>query len=59
MNNVKTKPGKITAYGIVRDRNGKPRFDNINNIPAQIWDMLTDDEKQEIEIGRYTSRNDS
>ena len=36
------------AYALVRDKNGKPKFDNINNIPQPYWDMLTETEKQEI-----------
>lgn len=40
------------VYGLVRDSQGRPKFDDINNIPAQIWDMLTEDEQAEIEQQR-------
>ncbi len=43
---------KIKAFGLVRDKNGKPKIDDINNIPTQIWDMLTNKEPEEIENGR-------
>ena len=36
------------AYGLVRDKDGKPRFDNINNIHAGIWNLLTETEKAQI-----------
>lgn len=48
-NNMKMKPGKTKAYGLVRDSNGKPKIDNIEKIPRPIWEMLTSGEKQEIE----------
>lgn len=47
--------GKVELFGLVRDKNGKPKFDNSNeHIPEPIWDMLTDTEKQEIIDGRNT-----
>ena len=36
------------AYGLVRDKNGRPKFDNIRNIPASLWNMLTAQEQDEI-----------
>jgi len=41
-------PGKYKGFGIVRDKNGKPRFDNINNIQPEHWSMLTANEQQQI-----------
>jgi hypothetical protein len=52
MNELKASRGKVTAYGLVRDENGKPVFDDSENIPAPIWDMLTAEEKEEISDGR-------
>ena len=52
METVKTQPGKFKAFGLVRDKDGKPKIDDINNIPKQIWDMLTETEQQEIDHGR-------
>ena len=39
---------KVQMFGLVRDKNGKPKFDDIYNIPQTIWDMLTPEEKQKI-----------
>jgi len=52
----KAQDGKTSAYLLVRDRNGKPRFDDPDNIPPELWEMLTDDERKEIEHGRDTRR---
>ena len=54
MDNIKTQPGKFRAFGLVRDKDGKPKFDDPNNIPQPIWDMLTEAEQQEIRNGRNT-----
>lgn len=40
------------VYGLVRDAQGRPKFDDIFNIPAPIWDMLTEDEQADIEQQR-------
>jgi len=37
-----------SGHFLVRDKYGVPKFDDINNIPAVWWDMLTDDEKANI-----------
>ena len=44
---MKSSTGKIKGYGLVRI-DGKPVFDNVDNIPGPIWDMLTDEEKEVI-----------
>lgn len=36
------------AYGLVRDKDGRPKFDNIRNIPASLWNMLSAEEQAEI-----------
>ena len=48
MNKIGAQPGQIKAYGLVRDKDGTPRFANIYNIPKPIWDMLTLDEQKAI-----------
>lgn len=40
--------GKYHGFGIVRDSNGKPRFDDIHNIHSNHWKMLSDNEKNVI-----------
>lgn len=32
------------SFGLVRDKNGKPKFDDPANVPDQIKAMLTDDD---------------
>jgi len=46
MDNVATQ--NIGLHALVRDKNGKPKFDNINNIPAGFWDLLTKSEQADI-----------
>ena len=52
---ISTKPGKWRAFGLVRDKHGRPKIKDINNIHPKIWDMLTDSERavisKEIENG--------
>jgi len=56
MNQIKTQLGKLKGYGLVRDENGRPVFDDINNIPDPIWNMLTEKEQEEIINVRHSSR---
>lgn len=46
--------GVTRSYGIVRDKNGKPKFDcDIHEIPKHIWDnVLTEDDKRYLNHGR-------
>ena len=57
MANAKSQPGKLRAYFLVRSPDGKPKFDNINNIDQGYWDMLTDSEKSEIQQERKNGSN--
>ena len=43
-----------TGYALVRDPQGNPKFDSINNIHAAYWEMLTDAEKSAIIEARET-----
>jgi len=36
------------AYGLVRDKDGRPKFDNITNIPRPLWNLLTHTEQEEV-----------
>mgnify|MGYP000713338782 CR=1 FL=1 len=56
---MEVSTGKITAVAIVRDSNGKPKFTDINNIPAIFWNTLTKEEKEEIRNDRITLRSNS
>jgi len=48
---VKVQPGELKMFGLIRDKDGKPKIDDINDIPDPIWNMLTDKEQQEIKNG--------
>jgi hypothetical protein len=49
---METKKAKWKAFALIRDKDGKPKIDDKNNIPEQIWNMLTETEKQEIKEWR-------
>lgn len=44
--------GKYECHGLLRDKNGVPRFDDINNIHVSCWAMLSADEKVIIQNER-------
>ena len=48
---MKTNAGKIKlkGFGLVRDKNGKPKIDDYKSCPKEIKDMLTKQEKEEFE----------
>ena len=48
MTQINALPGKLHGYFLVRDKNGKPKFDDIHNIPDPLWDALTEAEQAEI-----------
>lgn len=37
--------GTVKLVALVRDRDGKPKFDDPNNVPQIIMDMLTAEDK--------------
>ena len=43
------KRAQFRGYALVRNAEGKPKFDDIFNIPVEIWLTLADHEKREIE----------
>lgn len=45
------------GYGLVRDKNGKPRFDDITVIVPAIWEMLTEPEREQIIEDRRNGNN--
>lgn len=40
--------GTLKGYFLVRDKNGKPKFDDIFNIADEFWNDLTKDEQEII-----------
>lgn len=56
---MKASIGKVKAHALVRDKNGKPKIDNIKGIPQPIWKMLTEQEQKEvIKNGGYALSSD-
>lgn len=56
---IKANKGKLKGYGLVRDKEGNPKFNDINNIPRVFWDLLTEKEQEEIQNGRNTPRSNT
>jgi len=53
---IGAQKGKWRAFGLVRDKNGKPKVNkDISKIPKPIWDMLTPEEQEELRNGSDTS----
>jgi len=48
-NDVTASTGKLTGFGLVRDKNGKPKIDDYKNCPQEIKDLLTKKEREEFE----------
>ena len=40
--------GKFRGFGLVRDKDGKPKVDDPDSLPQEIRDILTDEEYLEI-----------
>ena len=51
--NVSATRTKFKGYALVRDKDGKPKIDNPATLPRPIFDMLTEEEKEEIYHGSY------
>jgi len=49
MTEVNAKKTKFVGFGLIRDKNGKPKIDDYKNCPQQIKDMLTKNEIEEFE----------
>lgn len=47
------------GYGLVRDKNGKPKFDDIDNIHPNFWAMLNKVEREDIIQQRKDKANGS
>jgi hypothetical protein len=56
---VGAKKARIKAWCLVRGPDGKPKFDDIFNIPKEFWDSLTDEDKRYIENERNTLSSNS
>lgn len=46
---MKATKAQFTAYVLVRNAEGQPKFDDIYHIPIELWDSLADHEKHAIE----------
>ncbi len=45
---IGSQAGTFKGYFLVRDKNGKPKFDDIFNIADEFWNELTTDEQEII-----------
>ena len=54
MINVTAKDVKFQAYGLVRDKNGKPKVDDYANCHDKIKALLTKKEREDFENGIRT-----
>jgi hypothetical protein len=54
MIDIGAESGELKLYGLVRDKDGKPKIDDKKDIHPIIWEMLTDIEKQEIKDELYS-----
>jgi hypothetical protein len=48
MSNVGAQKARWTGFGLVRDAQGRPKFDSTQGIPPEIWRLLTADEQAEV-----------
>lgn len=51
MANANAIPGKLKLFALVRDKDGRPKIDNPQTLPAEIFAALTADEVEEIYKG--------
>ena len=58
---MKAGKSELKMFAVVRNAEGKPKFDDIFNIPPQIWDSLEPWERREIdvEINKRKQRGDT
>ena len=54
---MKVKNGKVKAFGILRDRKGRPKLDDWYNIPDEISVGLTDEDWDYIAMKRQELEN--
>ena len=48
MSNIGAGKATWRGFGLVRDAQGRPKFDSLQGIPPEIWRMLTADEQEEV-----------
>ena len=51
---VTAEKAKIEVYGLVRDKNGKPKIDNYAECHESIKALLTKKEREDFENGTYS-----
>ena len=52
LNRVGAGQGKIMAYVLVRDKKGRPKVDDPASVPQEVWDKLSESDKQWILRGK-------
>ena len=48
MNILPPLKAKVSGFMLVRDKDGKPKIDDPENIPREIFDMLTEKEQEDF-----------
>ena len=59
MPTVGTKPARVQMVALIRDKNGKPRIDDPENIPPAIFNLLTQAEKEALKNGDHTRNSNT
>lgn len=50
---------KVVMYGLVRDKDGRPKIDDPENLPPPIAEMLTPEERAEFGVKDNANTIDS
>ena len=46
MNKMKATKAKLSGYGLIIDKNGMPCIQNPLSVPDDVWNCLTDEQRQ-------------
>ena len=41
-------PNGFLAYALIRDKHGRPKIDDISKLPKQVWDALSQEDKDHL-----------
>lgn len=56
---ITSPQGTVKMSALVRDKEGKPKFDDPENIPPELWELLTTSEKEAIKNGSNTRNSNT
>jgi hypothetical protein len=46
--NIQSSQSKVKILGLVRDKNGRPKIDDGNTLPQELWDLLSAEEASNL-----------